>query len=203
MKIFLICSKSFYGKIEYYKTNLEKMGHNVTLPNCYDAPETEAKYRGTNAHSSWKAEMIKHSEEVIKDMDAVLVLNFDKNGQKNYIGGATFLEIYDAFRLGKKIYFINDLPEGMLKDELIGFSPIILNNDLSVFKTYEICVGDKLKHYKGEEYTVLAIAENTETNEKMVVYQANYGDNKVWVRPQTMFFDKINDSTNRFEKINK
>ena len=43
-----------------------------------------------------------------KEMDAVLVLNLDKekNGEilKNYIGGATFLEMYDAFRLGKKIY---------------------------------------------------------------------------------------------------
>ena len=29
--------------------------------------------------------------------DAVLTLNFDKNGQKNYIGGATFLEVYDAW----------------------------------------------------------------------------------------------------------
>jgi hypothetical protein len=64
-------------------------------------------------------------------MDAVLVLNYDKNGYKNYIGGATFLEIYDAFRLNKKIYFVNDLPEGMLKDELIGFSPVVINEDLT------------------------------------------------------------------------
>ena len=74
--------------------------------------------------------MIRHSEQVIRNMDAVLVLNFDKNGQKNYIGGATFLEIYDAFRLNKKIFFVNQSPEGMLKDELIGFSPIIINDNL-------------------------------------------------------------------------
>jgi hypothetical protein len=75
--------------------------------------------------------MIKKSEQVISNMDAVLVLNYDKNGYKNYIGGATFLEIYDAFRLNKKIYFVNDLPEGMLKDELIGFSPVVINEDLT------------------------------------------------------------------------
>lgn len=63
-------------------------------------------------------------------MDSVLVLNFDKNGKKNYIGGATFLEMYDAFRLGKKIYMWNDIPHGILRDEIIGFNPIVINGDL-------------------------------------------------------------------------
>lgn len=130
MKIFLICSKSFYGRLIPIKKELEILGHSVSLPNCWDCPETEASFRGTDKHAEWKAGMIKHSEEVIKNVDAVLVLNFDKNGQKNYIGGATFLEIYDAFRLRKKIFFMNPIPEGMLKDELIGFSPVIIYGDL-------------------------------------------------------------------------
>lgn len=131
MKIMLICSKAFYNQLMYYKEELEKLGHAVYMPNCWDAPETEAKFRGTPEHSAFKAKMFKQSENTIGKMDGVLVLNFDKNGQKNYIGGATFLEIYDAFRLNKKIYFINPLPDGMLKDELIGFSPIVINGDLS------------------------------------------------------------------------
>ena len=68
-------------------------------------------------------------------MDAILVLNFDKitDGEieKNYIGGATFLEIYDAFRLNKKIYLYNDIPDGILYDEIHGFAPIIINRDLT------------------------------------------------------------------------
>ena len=134
MKIFVICSKAFYDKIGKIKESLENMGHLITLPNCYDCPSMESNYRGTSEHALWKASMIKHSEEVISNVDAVLVVNYDKNGQKNYIGGATFLEIYDAFRLGKKIFFMNDLPEGMLKDELIGFSGIVINEDLSKIK---------------------------------------------------------------------
>jgi diphthamide synthase subunit DPH2 len=134
MKIFLICSKAFYGKLKEIKEILENNGHEITLPNCYDCPQTEAKYRGTDEHAKWKAGMIKHSEEVIRSVDAVLVVNYDKNGQKNYIGGATFLEIYDAFRLNKKIFFMNDLPEGMLKDELIGFNGVVINEDLSRVK---------------------------------------------------------------------
>lgn len=131
MKIFIICSKAFYNKIPPIKENLEKMGHEIILPNCYDCPQTEGKYRGTNEHAEWKASMIRHSEKVISGVDSVLVINYDKNGQKNYIGGATFLEIYDAFRLEKKIFFMNDLPEGILNDELIGFNGIVINEDLS------------------------------------------------------------------------
>ena len=134
MKILLVCSKANYNRLEGYVIRLNALGHEVLLPNCANAPETESKYRNTPEHSMWKASMIKASEEKIKAVDAVLCLNFDKGEQKNYIGGATFLELYDAFRYGKKIFFINDIPEGMLKDELIGFSPIIINDDLPLIK---------------------------------------------------------------------
>ena len=83
MKILLICSKAFYDKLDYFKTSLESMGHEIYLPNCHDCPETESKYRGTKEHSVWKASMIKKSEQVISNMDAVLVLNYDKNGYKD------------------------------------------------------------------------------------------------------------------------
>lgn len=133
MKIFIICSKHFYGAIPDIQKQLEAAGHTITLPNCYDAPETEDLYRnlGAQEHADWKAEKLRHSTDVIAENDAVLVLNFEKNGLRNYIGGATFLEMYDAFRLGKKIFLYNDIPEGMLRDEIIGFNPILIHGDLS------------------------------------------------------------------------
>lgn len=134
MKIFLICSKRFYRDIPPIKEALERTGHEITLPNSYDMPEKENTLRGTPEHAAWKASMIRHSEKVIGETDAVLVINGEKDGVKGYVGGATFLEIYDAFRLGKRIYFLNPLPEGILKDELIGFSPVILHGDLSAIK---------------------------------------------------------------------
>jgi hypothetical protein len=55
-------------------------------------------------------------------------LNFDKSDdQKSYIGGACFLEMYDAFCRGKLIYIWNKLAQGSLRDEINGFSPIIIN----------------------------------------------------------------------------
>jgi len=133
MKVLIISSKVFYDNILPIKVELEKLGHQVLLPNCHDCPETEAIFReqGYEVHSKWKASMFKHSTDVITDVDAVLVLNFEKNDQRNYIGGATFLEMYDAFRLGKKIFLYNNIPDGMLRDEIIGFNPILIAGDLS------------------------------------------------------------------------
>ncbi|MBX4189471.1 hypothetical protein KW785_02645 [Candidatus Parcubacteria bacterium] len=133
MKIFIICSKRFYDRIPEIESELKKMGHILTMPNCYDDSTTEERYRhlGPEDHARWKAQMIEQSENVIKENDAVLVLNFEKEGIQNYIGGATFLEMYDAFRLHKKIFLFNDIPQGILHDEISGFEPAILNGDLS------------------------------------------------------------------------
>ena len=90
---------------------------------------------GEKEHKEFKAKMFRQSEDTIKQMDAVLVLNFDKEKDgiiyKNYIGGATFLEMYDAFRFKKNIYLYNEVPEGILKDETIGFDPIVINGDIN------------------------------------------------------------------------
>ena len=140
MKILIICSKKFYSKIEEVKKILEEKNIEVFLPNCYDDPTTEQRMwdLGKEEHQKFKAKMYKQSEDTISNMDAVLVLNLDKekNGLiiKNYIGGATFLEMYDAFRLGKKIYLYNDIPNGMLFDEIDGFGPIIIKGDFNLIK---------------------------------------------------------------------
>jgi nucleoside 2-deoxyribosyltransferase len=140
MKILIICSKNFYPKIKQIKKSLEKNNIEVFLPNCYDDPTAEQRMwnLGKEEHQKFKAKMYKQSEATISKMDAVLVLNMDKekDGEvfENYIGGATFLEMYDAFRLGKTIYLYNDIPSGMLFDEIEGFNPIIINGNLDLIK---------------------------------------------------------------------
>lgn len=134
MKILLICSKNFYGQLDDISKKLKANGHEIFFPNCYDNPQTESLYRGTPEHAKFKAEMFKRSENTISQMDAVLTINMSKNGVENYIGGATFLELYDAFRLGKKIFLYNPPPQGILNDEIIGFSPIVINGNLDLVK---------------------------------------------------------------------
>ena len=125
MKILLICSKMFYGEIAPIKEKLESRGHIGEVPNTYYEPDAERKSweLGAAAHSEFKSRMFRMSADRIATMDAVLTLNFDKNGKKNYVGGATFLEIYESFMNNKKIFFYNPIPEGMLFDEISAFSP--------------------------------------------------------------------------------
>ena len=93
--------------------------------------EEEIKKIGKKEHSVWKASMIKKQDEKVAANDAILVLNFDKNGQENYIGGATFLEMFKAWERGKKIFLYNAIPQGILSDEINAFSPIIINGNLN------------------------------------------------------------------------
>ena len=66
-------------------------------------------------------------------------------------------------------------------------------------------VGSNYRHFKGNVYKVIAIAKHSETNEDMVVYTS---DDKTWVRPYSMFIEKVDKNKYpeslqeyRFEKI--
>lgn len=64
--------------------------------------------------------------------------------------------------------------------------------------------GKKYRHYKGNEYLLLHLAKHSETEEEMVVYQSLYGEMGVWVRPKSMFFEKVEINgklVNRFKEI--
>ena len=48
------------------------------------------------------------------------------------------------------------------------------------------------RHFKGGYYRFITEVTNSETQEKEVVYQALYGEHKVWNRPAAMFYGKVN-----------
>lgn len=47
------------------------------------------------------------------------------------------------------------------------------------------------RHFKGNEYEVLAVAKHSETLEDMVVYKALYGEGGIWVRPAKMWLETV------------
>lgn len=62
----------------------------------------------------------------------------------------------------------------------------------------------KYRHFKGNEYEVVALAKNSETLEEMVVYRALYGEKELWVRPASMWdeiVERDGKTLKRFEYI--
>lgn len=60
------------------------------------------------------------------------------------------------------------------------------------------------RHYKGNEYELIAIANHSETLEKMVVYKALYGKGEIWVRPLVMWDETVHTDSGdvkRFEFV--
>ena len=57
------------------------------------------------------------------------------------------------------------------------------------------------RHFKGGKYRVWRIAKDSETLQRMVVYQALYGQHGYWVRPEKMFFERITREGRTFPRF--
>lgn len=135
-KCFIICSKDNYCNIPPIEKFLKENGINPIMPNSYDEPYKENKMKKCAGYVDWKSDMIKHSAEVIKNTDFLLVLNITTKKGINYIGGATLLEMYEGFRQNKPIFVLNPLASTMFYDELVGLKTICLNGDIkNIVKT--------------------------------------------------------------------
>lgn len=125
---------SAVSKMVEVKDKLKSQKHEVVLPH-----NAELYFNGTLAMESNKEStankikdnLLKRYFEIIKDSDAVLVINTDKNGVKNYIGSNTFLEMGFAHILDKKIFLLNEIPDSSAKDEILAMQPVVLGGDLN------------------------------------------------------------------------
>ena len=57
------------------------------------------------------------------------------------------------------------------------------------------------QHFKGGKYRFIRTAFDSETQERMVIYQALYGEELYWVRPEKMFFETIERDGRRFPRF--
>jgi len=144
MKVAICGSVNFAEKIKQIENNLRIMGHEPVLPKSIiehalrNADDAEKLKEREDYILSIKPRYTQEHFNEIKNSDAILVVNMDKKGIKNYIGGATFAEIMLAFHYKKKIFFLNPIPtDGKLSpylDELKAVKPFVINGNLGLVK---------------------------------------------------------------------
>ena len=117
-------------QIRKLKTELIRLGASrVFLPRGFKK-YTRSKTPEESAQRKIKFDLINtHYRKIIKS-DCILVANYDKDGEENYIGGNTFLEIGFAFVNKKPIYLLNPVPEAKYKSEILGMKPLVINDNL-------------------------------------------------------------------------
>lgn len=49
----------------------------------------------------------------------------------------------------------------------------------------------RYRHFKGGEYEVIGVARHSETEQQMVVYRPLYGERALWVRPLSMWNERV------------
>jgi len=139
MKITLCGSIKFADKLVEVYRELEKLGHQPMMhEDMFGVADGTArelediKNNVEHAEIKRKYGYIKWWYDSIKNSDGILVLNYDKNGIKNYIGGNTLIEIGFAHVNNKKVFLLNPIPKEVpYIDEIKAMVDVVLNRDLS------------------------------------------------------------------------
>lgn len=104
MKIAICGSMSFGKEMIEAQRKLEEMGHMVIIPE-----NTHAYANGTvkieNKLEKMKLDVIRKYYNEIKELDAILVLNYTKNGIENYVGGNSLIEMTSHMFYIKEYFF--------------------------------------------------------------------------------------------------
>jgi len=141
MKIALCGSMAFAQEMLEAERVLKKQGYRVILPEgvqeYIDNDKFLEKLKNTSKLEDAKRkktlDLVKKHYHKIKNSDAILVINKDKNGIKGYIGGNTFLEMGFAHVLNKKIFTTNPLSnkQDAIYQELMAMEPTVIGEKLT------------------------------------------------------------------------
>ena len=144
MKTITLCSSaSFYKQMVEIESQLESLGYKVLMPEVAYKMKQSGDYV-VNHYKTWfgnaddyhkKTALIKSHFTEIETSDAVLVLNYEKRGAENYIGGNVLMEMAVAFYLQKPIYLLNDIPkDSAFLEEVIALQSIPLHGNLDLLQ---------------------------------------------------------------------
>ncbi len=137
MKIGIIGSMQFTGKMLEVRDKLKELGHDAFITDLHKAMigKDEKEIEKIKLYQKYNKDAIREFWKAMQGADAVLVLNLDKNGIKNYVGGNTLMEIGFAHVLNQKIFMWNPIPDmSYCETEIKAVNPIIINGNFSLIK---------------------------------------------------------------------
>jgi len=138
MKIGIIGSMHFSEKMLDVAKELKLRGHQPILSNFVDSfiGKDDLEKEAIKLKQKYEDNAMKIDWASMKQADALLVLNLERHGIPNYIGGNTLFELAAGYFTGKKIFFYNPIPEmPYCKSELEAVKPVIINRDLTRIDT--------------------------------------------------------------------
>jgi len=133
MRIGIIGSMQYTEKILEVRDKLVKNGHDAFVTNLASpfVGKTDEEKERIKIYQKNNQDAIREFWKLMQGADAVLVMNLDKHGIKNYIGGNTLMEIGFAHVLNQKIFLYNPIPEiPFYRSEIEAVKPVIIYGDL-------------------------------------------------------------------------
>ncbi len=131
----IIGSTVFAKQMLEVKSELQNLGHEVETPSNLEAHVADPTLRDNHPLDK---ELISGKNVMhvgfdrVSWSDAVLVLNYDKNGIKGYVGASTIMEIGVAGHLRKKIFVLNPInADQRYTHEIDVLGGEIIDGDLS------------------------------------------------------------------------
>ncbi len=141
--IITICtSASFYRQAVEIDRQLAALGYETIIPITAHRMKESGDF-DVSHYRTWqvnaddypkKAELMRtHFDEITKG-DAILVLNYEKHGRANYIGGNVLMEMALAFYQKKLVFILNEAPEdSVFLEEILGVLPVFLHGRIEDF----------------------------------------------------------------------
>ena len=138
MKIMICASFTFAKEVVDIKVKLEQEGHEVVVNSDakhYAENPSDKENREKERRLSAELGVMKEAFGHINESDALLILNYEKDSIKGYLGTSVLRELAVAYHLDKEIFLLNELDNSQNYSlEVALMKPIILNGDLSLIK---------------------------------------------------------------------
>jgi len=137
MKIGIIGSMQFTERMIEARNQLVALGHDAFVTNLAEPfiGKTDEEKEKIKLHQKFHQDAIREFWKLMQGADAVLVLNLDKHGIKNYVGGNTLMEIGFAHVLNQKVFLLNPIPAmPYCASEIEAVKPVVIHGNLELIQ---------------------------------------------------------------------